>query len=96
MRIVLDPDELNRFAAFVVEAADDHADCAARLRAFEMPAMPPDVESAVTEGLGRVARDLEGLSTGLYGEALVLRARAAALDPVLRGYLTESFLSRPG
>ena len=92
MRIVLDPDELNRFAAFVVEAADDHADCAARLRALDMPPMPPDVGSSVAAGIGDVARSLDALSTGLYGEALVLRARASALDPVLRGYLTQAFL----
>ena len=87
MRIVLDPEELNRFAAFVAEAADDHGERATRLRALESPSMPDEVASIVTHALSRVASDLEALSAGLYAEALGLRVRAAALDPVLRTYL---------
>ena len=96
MRIVLDPDELNRFAALTSEAADDYASRAARLRATEIPPMPGEVASSTLDALGRIAGDLEALSANLFAEALVLRARAAALDPVLRRYLMGAFVSQPG
>ena len=98
MRIVLDPGELDRFAGFLVDSADDHGSRGARLRAMamELPAMPPEVASSVRAGVERVARDLEGLSGSLYAEALVLRARAAALDPALRRFLTQRFFAPPG
>jgi len=87
MRIVVDPEELNRFAAFVMEAADDHAARAGRIAGLDMPAMPTEVASVVADSVKRVADDLTNLSAGLYGEALLLRARAAALDPVLSRYV---------
>lgn len=96
MRIVIDPEELNRFAAFVVEAADDHAARAARLRGLESPSMPPDIASSTAAGIAKVASDLEGLSAGLYAEALALRARAAVFDPALRRYLMPRLASPPG
>jgi len=96
MRIVVDPDELNRFAALAVEAADDHAASSERLARLELPAMPPEVTLLVSDALGRVASDLRDLSTVLYAEALVLRARAAALDPALRRYLMRGLTSLPG
>lgn len=95
MRIVVDPKELNRFAAFVVEAADDHVARANRLRALESPSMPGDIAATVADGIGRVASDLENLSSGLYAQAFALRARAAVLDPLLRRYLMPRLVSPP-
>ena len=95
MRIVLDPDELNRFAAFTEEAADDHGTRAARLAAQELPPMPGEVAVLVGDALARVADDLTTLSASLYAEALLLRARAAALDPAVRPYLMRALSSLP-
>lgn len=95
MRIVLDPEELNRFAAFVVEAADDHAERATRLRALESPPMPEGFAATVDHAIERVAADLEALSAGLYAEALGLRVRAAALNPVLRTYVMRGLMPPP-
>ena len=95
-RIVLDPDELNRFAAVAAEAADDHASRASRLSALEVPPMPQDVAAVVRNELLRVSGVLDALATNLYAEALVLRARAAALDPVLSRFLTARVGAQPG
>ena len=95
-RIVLDPEELNRFAAFSADAADDYSARAARVRSLEVPPMPPEVASIVQNELLRVSSTLEGLAANLYAEALVLRARAAALDPALRRYLTARLAAQPG
>jgi len=87
MRIVIDPDELNRFAAFATEAADDYGMRASRITALEIPPMPREVAAVVADALGRVAADLTDLSAGLYAEATLLRTRAALLDPVVSRYL---------
>ena len=94
-RIVVNPNELNRFAAIVSEAADDHAARAARLRAMGLPEMPPDVAALARDSLGRIADDLDGLTTSLYAEALVLRSRAGILDPVVRPFLLLSLSALP-
>lgn len=86
-RIVLDPDELDRFSGFAVEAADDHAARVGRLRALDIPAMPSEVESVIVDAIGRVAADLEEVTSGLYAEAMMLRIRAAVLEPALRRFL---------
>lgn len=86
-RIVIDPDELNRFAGLAMEAAEDYGSRAAALRAYDMVPMPPEVASVVADGLARVAANIDALSASLYAEAALLRARAAVLDPVLRRYL---------
>ena len=95
-RIVLDPEELNRFAAVAAEAADDHGSRASRLRAMEVPPMPQDVASIIHHELLRVSGVLDALAANLYAEGLVLRARAAALDPVLSRYLTARVGAQPG
>lgn len=95
-RIVIDPDELDRFAALSVEAAEDYASRAEMLRALEMTPLPPEVASVVGDGIARVATTLDGLSAALHAEALVLRARAGALDPILRRYLVSHLAGRPG
>lgn len=95
-RIVIDPDELNRFAALSVEAAEDYGERAEMLRAFEVTALPAEIASVVGDGIARVASTLDGLSAALHAEALVLRARAGALDPILRRYLVANLAARPG
>ncbi|MBW3595263.1 MAG: hypothetical protein KY391_06755 [Actinobacteria bacterium] len=95
MRIFIDPDELNRFAGFAAAAADDHSDRAARLRSMELPPMPDEVRAAVGDALARVVADLEDLAGSLYGEGLMLRSRAAAVDPVLSSYLMRGLSSLP-
>ncbi len=96
MRIVVDPEELNRFAALAVEAADDDAALADRLAATELPPMPYELASPLTDALARVVSDLEDLSTTLYAEALMLRARAGTLDPTVRPFLMRGLSSLPG
>ena len=94
-RIVLDPDELHRFSGLAVEAADDHSARAGRLRALDMPAMPPEVESVVAHALGRVVADLEGVAAGLYAEAMLLKIRASVLEPALSRFLVERMAAPP-
>ena len=95
-RIVLDPGELDRFAGFAAEAADDHAARAARFRSMELPEMPADAAALAGEGLSRIADDLDRLATTLYAEALMLRSRAGLLDPAVRPYLAASLRALPG
>lgn len=96
MRIVVDPEELTRFAAFAVEAADDHAARAGRIASLDIPAMPAEVASVVTAALAGVADDLTALSASLYGEALLLRLRASVLDPMVNRHLMGGLPSPPG
>lgn len=86
-RIVVDPEELDRFAALSAQAADDYAARAASLRNLEVIPMPPEVAGAIADGIARVASDIETLAASLYAEATLLRVRAAVLDPLLRRYL---------
>ena len=95
-RIVLDPDELHRFSGLAVEAADDHSARAGRLRTVEMPEMPPEVGTVVAGALGRVAADLEEVASGLYAEAMLLRIRAAVLEPALMRSLVGRMAAPPG
>ena len=95
-RIALDPEELNRFAALAVEAADDYSARATRLRGTELPPMPADIAVAVNEALQRIGADVDQLATALYGEALILRTRASAVDPVVRGFILGNLPSLPG
>ncbi len=96
MRIVIDPEELNRFAAFNAEAADDHATRAGRLRTVDIPPMPPEVERLVRGELDRIATVLDVVATTLYAEALMSRSRAGMLDPTISRYLIGSLGARPG
>ncbi len=95
-RIVVDPEELDRFAALALEAAEDYASRALALRAYEVVPMPPDIASVVFDGMARIASNLDALSASLYAEAAMLRARAAALDPLLRRYLVPGRAAPPG
>lgn len=95
-RIVVDPDELDRFAGLAIQAADDYGSRATSLRNLEPVAMPPDVASVIADGVARVAGNVDALAAGLYAEAMMLRARAAVLDPVLRRYLSTGPAGRPG
>ena len=94
-RIVIDPDELDRFAVLVSEAADDYGARSGALRTLQTIPMPPEVAAAVADGVARVATDLDRLSTSLYAEAVMLRARAALLDPVRRRFLSPGPLVPP-
>ena len=95
-RIVVDPDELNRFAGLALDAADDYAGRASSLRAHAPVAMPPEVAGAIADGIARVAGDIDALATSLYAEAILLRSRAAILDPALRRYLSPGTAAQPG
>ena len=95
-RIVLDPEELDRFSGFAVEAADDHAGRASRLRSLAMPAMPPETEAVILDAIGRVAADLDHVADGLYAEAMLLRMRASVLEPMLRRFLVGRSDAQPG
>lgn len=94
-RIVVDPDELDRFAGLAIQAADDYGARATSLRSLEPVAMPPDVASVIAEGIARAATNVDALAAGLYAEAMMLRTRAAVLDPVLRRYLVTGPAGRP-
>ena len=94
-RIVVDPDELDRFAGLAIQAADDYGSRATALRSLEPVTMPPDVASVVADGISRVATNVDALAAGLYAEAMMLRTRAAVLDPVLRRYLVTGPAGRP-
>lgn len=95
-RIVLDPEELERFSGFAVEAADDHSARATRLRSLGLPAMPPEVETVIGDAIGRVAADLDAVAGGLYAEAMLLRIRASVLEPTLRRFLMGRSDAPPG
>lgn len=95
-RIVVDPVELDRFAGLAVEAADDYATRASALRNHEPVAMPPEVAGTITDAIANVAANLDVLATSLYAEALLLRSRAAILDPALRRYLSARTDGQPG
>lgn len=95
-RIVVDPGELDRFAGLAVQAADDYGARATALRTLEPVPMPPDVATAIADGLSRVASNIDALSAALYAEAMMLRTRAAVLDPVLRRYLVAERSGQPG
>ena len=94
-RIAIDPEELGRFAGLTVEAADDYSSRAARLRGTDRPPMPPDIAATVNDALHRIAGSLDHLAMALYGEALVLRTRAAVFDPATRSYVLANLQSLP-
>jgi hypothetical protein len=95
-RIVVDPEELDRFAGLATQAADEYGSRASALRSLGPVTMPPDVAATVADAVARVASNLDALSAGLYAEAMMLRARAAVLDPVLRRYLVTGPAEQPG
>ena len=95
-RIVIDPDELDRFAGLALEAAEDYASRASALRSHEEIPMPPEFAGVVADGVARVASTIDSLAASLYAEAVTLRARAAVLDPVLRRYLLRGSAGQPG
>lgn len=94
-RIVVDPNELERFAGLAVEAAEDYESCAAALGNLEHVSMPPDM-ATIVNGVVRIAADVDALSAFLYAEAMMVRTRAAVLDPLLRRYLVSRPTEPPG
>ena len=79
-RIVLDPNELNRVAGYITEAAVSYSEIASSLQQRDLPEMPETLTAAVGAGLTRVAERLDDLGGRLDASAHLLRTRAAVVD----------------
>ena len=79
-RIVLDPNELNRVAGYITEAAVSYADIASSLQHRDLPEMPETLGAAVGAGLARAAARLDDLGGRLEASAVLLQTRAAVVE----------------
>jgi hypothetical protein len=93
-RIVVDPDELRRFASRLTEASVEYTSTARALAAIALPVMPLPVADRVIQAVARAADGLNRLADEMLQESGDLYRRAASAEWGEVGGATDRYWGR--